>query len=213
MKTTAITLVLLGVTSANSDNINFSYMKKKEMGVKDDFSILSSVSNWFSGTDGDEFFDETSRNLQSAYQFYDANYGIMSDTAYQTYYNYATGDLYNSGTGENYNYNTNLYTYYSTTTTSSIAYSKYYQPPVYTKIYIPPVYSKVDVKKNQDKKKTNNKISTGTRTTTSYVYVPKTYSPDGTICSKNGDCSNYCCSKNLVVMPRESIQDLYNLRP
>ena len=58
MKTTGIVLVLLGVTNASSDSVNFSYMKKKEMGVKDDFSILASVSNWFSGTDGDEFFDE-----------------------------------------------------------------------------------------------------------------------------------------------------------
>ena len=85
----------------------------------------------------------------------------MSDTQYQTYYNYATGDLYNSATGENYNYNTNLYTYYSTTTTSSVTYSKYYQPPVVKKVYNPPVYAKVntaDQKKNQKAKKTNNKV-------------------------------------------------------
>jgi len=63
MKTAAIILVLLGVTTAKLDSMNFSYMKKKEMGVKDDFSILASVSNWFSGTDGDDFFDEA-RSLQ-----------------------------------------------------------------------------------------------------------------------------------------------------
>ena len=141
----------------------------------------------------------------------------MSDTQYQTYYNYATGDLYNSVTGENYNYNTNLYTYYSTTTTSSVTYSKYYQPPVYSKIYIPPVYAKVDVSKNQAKKKKDNKVVTGFSTAyTKPAYVappPKTYLADGLTCTSSFDCSNYCCAKNIVVMPMESIQDLYNLRP
>ena len=112
----------------------------------------------------------------------------MSDTQYQTYYNYATGDLYNSVTGENYNYVTNLYTYYSTTTTSSITYSKYYQPPVVAKVYIPPVYAKVntaDQKKKQEKKKTDNKVATGTKKTVAVAYVAppkKTYLGDCVIC-------------------------------
>ena len=77
-------------------------------------------------------------------QFYDTEYGIMSDTQYGTYYNTAYGDLYNTATGDNYNYNKNEYTYYSTTKTDTVNYSKYYQAPVTKTVYTPPVYKKVE---------------------------------------------------------------------
>lgn len=48
----------------------------------------------------------------------------MADTQYGMYYNYLTGDMYNPANGDNYNYVTNLYTYYSTTTTNTVSYSK-----------------------------------------------------------------------------------------
>lgn len=41
-------LLLLGTASASSDEpINFSYMKRKESAKIEDYSILSTVSNWF----------------------------------------------------------------------------------------------------------------------------------------------------------------------
>lgn len=172
---------------------------------------MTSISNWFSGSsESEDAMDfDAKRKLQSAYQYYDSNYGIMQDTQYGTYYNYVTSDLYNPTTGDNYNYVYNLYTYYSTTTTNSVTYSKTYIPATFTKVYNPPVYTKVD-KKVQEKKKTDNKKKTGT-TTPVVAKVKK--AADGTVCTANGDCENRCCSKNLIVMPREGQQDLYNVRP
>ena len=61
----------------------------------------------------------------------------------------------------------------------------------------------------------NNYKPTGT---VAKVYVApapakKELKPNGDTCGSDWDCTSYCCAKNIMVMPREGIEDLYNLRP
>jgi hypothetical protein len=61
-------LLLVGTASAVSDeSINFSYMKRKETAKTDEYSMLSSVSNWFTGEASNEDLDlkyKPKRSLQ-----------------------------------------------------------------------------------------------------------------------------------------------------
>jgi hypothetical protein len=63
-------LLLIGSATAVSDEpINFSYMKRKESAKTDDYSILSTVSNWFTGeaSSGDlELKYKSKRSMQTA---------------------------------------------------------------------------------------------------------------------------------------------------
>ena len=63
MKSQAALMAIGLVTAVEKDSLNYSYMKKKTLGVKDDFSILSTVSNWFSGS-SDSAMEHEARKLQ-----------------------------------------------------------------------------------------------------------------------------------------------------
>ena len=70
-------LLLVGTASAVSDeSINFSYMKRKESAKVDDYSVLSTISNWFTGdasSDDLALKKKTKRSLQinPTYQIFD----------------------------------------------------------------------------------------------------------------------------------------------
>lgn len=213
MKKTAYYL-LLGAVSSSEESINFSYMKKKELAATtntDEYSILSTVSNWFTGDKdgGDELetqYKKRSLQVNSQYQVIDYNYGVLADYQYQTYYNYNYGDLYDTRSGGVYNYNYNIYTYTSTTNTQSVTYTTSYKPPSYSKIYIPPKYSKVPTPV----------YKTTYKATTTYTNSTKKEAPkktnDGGDCKSSSECKSWCCEKNIAVMPGEGVQDLYGLR-
>ena len=168
--------------------------------MRDNSGVLSKISNWFSDSSSGD-----SRNLA---QYYDANYGIMADTQYQTYYNYGYGDLYNAVSGDNYNYNTNVYNYYSTTQTSTVAYSKTYIPPTVSTTKPATKGNTATAKSNQNTKKTNNKKPKGTTTksgrSVKYITVEESYDrlvnkvnaaytkPDNTPKSKEWPNGNLC---------------------
>lgn len=165
-------------------------MKRKESTKTDDYTILSTVSNWFSGEASSEDLDlkyKSKRSLQMpidpTYQTFDYSTGVLADYRYNTYYNYNYGDLYDTINGGNYNYNTNLYYIAKTTNTQTVTYSVVYRPPTITTT-------------NSTKPKEAKKAD-----------------PDGTICKKGADCKSYCCTKNLAVLPKEGVMDLYGLRP
>jgi hypothetical protein len=191
-------------------------MKRKEAAKTDDYTILSTVSNWFSGEASSEDLDlkykskRSLQNLNPTYQIYDYSTGVLADYQYGTYYNYNYGDLYDTNSGGNYNYNTNLYYIAKTTNTQTVTYSVVYRPPSYSKIYIPPAYSKVTVAKGYTASTATITITT---TNSTKPKEAKKADPDGTICKMGSDCKSYCCTKNLAVLPKEGVMDLYGLRP
>ena len=66
-------LLLIGSSKAietAESPINFSYMKK-DLAASDNYSILSSISNWFGGDAEDESLDHKYQMRQLA-QWYDA---------------------------------------------------------------------------------------------------------------------------------------------
>jgi hypothetical protein len=114
MNKIAYLLLVETATAVSDEPINFSYMKRKESAKTDDYSILSTFSNWFSGEASSEDLNlkyKTKRSLQAlnpTYQIYDSTTGILADYQYGTYYNYAYLDLFDDRTGISYNYGTNL---------------------------------------------------------------------------------------------------------
>ena len=107
-------LLLVGTASAvTDDSINFSYKKRKETAKIDDYSVLSTISNWFTGeasSDGLDLKYKTKRSLQinPTYQIYDYSYGILANYQYLTYYNYNYNDIYDTSFGTVYNYYYNV---------------------------------------------------------------------------------------------------------
>ena len=207
MKTSISVLGHIGLIQAvtDIDSANFSYLKKQDKGKKDDFSLMSTVSNWFNG-DSEEAVNEKRRlNFNTQYQILDYTYGILADYQYNTYYNYNYGDLYLTATGENYNYNTEIYTYYSTTTTNSVT---------YTIDYIPAIVNTYTLYTPADYKPTNKNPSKNYYKSTYVAPPPKPKAKDGEKCvSSYGDCASRCCARNIPVMPMEGQEDLYKVRP
>ena len=94
----------------------------------------------------------------------------------------------------------------------------YYSAPTYSTYKTAPVYSKilVPVKPAAKTQTSSISITFGNDYKASTYTAPKAPvkpdDPDGTICSSDYNCKSSCCSRNLFVMPREGVEDLYALR-
>ena len=203
-------LLLIGSSSAiesAESGINFSYMKK-DIAATDDYSILGSISNWFSGDADNETLDHKYQQRHLA-QWYDKTGYQLYDDGSKTVYNYQYTDQYNYAYGINYNFYTNVKTTAVTTNSVTVNYYKAYIAPTYVTVTKDTgkkpatTYKKSNTGSTKKPATTNKKTTTTTVKKSTYVAPPK--AKDGEACSDKWDCVNTCCSKNIVVMPEEGV--------
>ena len=214
------------------DTLNFAYMASKPSRKLNDGSytvesdgestgLLEQVTSFLFGPNDESFLGGDKRQLQATqintYQTFDYTTGKLFDYQYNAYYNYQYGDMYNLYYQQNYNYYYNVmydfnynqnyyYTTTVTTTTSSTYYSAFIPNPQ-PKWSPPSGYSASSYSKSYS---TKNKASSTKKSSTQ---KKKKKAKDGAVCTSWSDCENSCCAKNLIVMPNEGQEDLYDLRP